>query len=89
MKEAADVTVASSQQSRVDAALAQLGARATGYAVQLFDENAVKTLFARVGPLDHLVYTAGDAVLQSPVREIELEAAEHFFDVRLWGAFPI
>jgi NAD(P)-dependent dehydrogenase (short-subunit alcohol dehydrogenase family) len=86
MREGAEVVVASSQQGRVDAALAHLGARAKGFAVQLCDETSVRTFFSQLGQFEHLIYTAGDSVLKSPIREVDLEAAKHFFDVRLWGA---
>ena len=58
--EGSDVVVVSSKQSRVDSALALLGEGTEGYVTNLSDETAVETLFGKMGPFDHLVYTAGD-----------------------------
>ncbi|MBS2024453.1 MAG: SDR family oxidoreductase, partial [Deltaproteobacteria bacterium] len=38
------------------------------------------------GPIDHLVYTAGEHLLLGPVEQLDLAAARRFFDVRYWGA---
>jgi NAD(P)-dependent dehydrogenase (short-subunit alcohol dehydrogenase family) len=67
--EGSDVVVVSSKQSRVDSALALLGEGTEGYVTNLSDETAVETLFGKMGPLDHLVYTAGDSVWQCLLRE--------------------
>jgi NAD(P)-dependent dehydrogenase (short-subunit alcohol dehydrogenase family) len=83
------VVVVSSTQSRVDAALTVLGEGAEGYVANLSDETAVEALFERMGPFDHLVYTAGDSVWQRVVGETKLEDAKSFFDVRFWGAFLV
>jgi NAD(P)-dependent dehydrogenase (short-subunit alcohol dehydrogenase family) len=43
-------------------------------------------LFKRVGAFDHLVYTAGDELVLSPVAKIDLAAARRAFEVRVFGA---
>ena len=60
--EGAVVVIASSQQAKLDAALGGLPGTATGQVVDLSDAAAVETLFGQVGPFDHLVYTAGEAL---------------------------
>jgi NAD(P)-dependent dehydrogenase (short-subunit alcohol dehydrogenase family) len=85
--EGSEVVVVSSKQSRVDSALTLLGEGAEGYVTNLSDETAVEELFGRVGPFDHLVYTAGDLVWQRALGETQLLDAKSFFDVRFWGAF--
>jgi NAD(P)-dependent dehydrogenase (short-subunit alcohol dehydrogenase family) len=82
----ASVVVASANPERVDAALEQLPADAEGYAVDLRDDNAIRALFARLGAFDHLVFTAGDALLISPLGELDLTTARRAYDVRFWGA---
>ncbi|WP_158942571.1 SDR family oxidoreductase [Granulicella sp. S190] len=84
--EGSDVIVVSSRQSRVDSALKLLGKRTEGFVADLSDERAIEALFTKVGPFDHLVYTAGDPVLQRPLGETSLEDAKKSFDVRFWGA---
>src|SRR5260221_11433362 len=87
MTEGSDVVVVSSQQRPIDAALKSLGKGAEGYVADLSDEIAVEALFGKMGPFDHLVYTAGDSVWQRALGEIKLDDAKSFFDVRFWGAF--
>lgn len=88
----ARVTIASHDRTRVDRAVAQIaaaapGARtAAGHAVDLRDERAVAGLFAELGAIDHLAYTAGEELLIAPLADLDLAAARRFFDLRYWGA---
>ncbi|KAA2264195.1 SDR family oxidoreductase [Solihabitans fulvus] len=81
----ASVTIASSLRGRLDAALAELPDTCDGIVTDARDEAAVAALFDRVGPLEHLVYTAGDALDQRPLTDLPLDEARHLFDVRFWG----
>jgi NAD(P)-dependent dehydrogenase (short-subunit alcohol dehydrogenase family) len=82
----ASVVVVSSRAESVDRALTTLGPRAQGHAVDMTDELALKGLFERLGAFDHLVYSAGDALLVSPLAETGLDAARKAFEVRVFGA---
>lgn len=82
----ANVVVVSSRRSRVDAALARLGEGSDGFAADLSDESAVAALFRRVGPFDHLVFTAGDTIRQSAITDTDVNDAKEFFGLRFWGA---
>jgi NAD(P)-dependent dehydrogenase (short-subunit alcohol dehydrogenase family) len=86
-REGAAVLVASSQAARVEMALAQLAGVTEGHVVDLTNEEAVRSLFNRIGAFDHLVFTAGDAVWQRRIVEIELADAKRMFELRVWGAF--
>ena len=86
VRDGARVTVASHDPGRVDAAVARLGHGADGHAVDLRSPAAVKTLFERLGPIDHLVYTAGEELMLAPLAELDLAAARRFFELRYWGA---
>src|ERR1700722_6066301 len=89
MREGAHVTVASHNAERVDRAVAQLRTIAphvSGHAVDLRSQPAVGALFERLGPLDPLVYTAGEELLLKPLAELDLGAARAFFELRYWGA---
>jgi NAD(P)-dependent dehydrogenase (short-subunit alcohol dehydrogenase family) len=79
------VTIASSRQQRVDEALATLPAGCAGMAVDTRNEAAVAALFEQVGELDHLVYTAGDAMRPRPLADSAADEARGRFDVRFWG----
>lgn len=82
----ASVVVVSSRQQRVAEALAALGDRAEGHAVDLNEEADVRGLFDRLGPFDHLVYSAGDALQIGLLADTELEAVHKAFDLRVFGA---
>jgi NAD(P)-dependent dehydrogenase (short-subunit alcohol dehydrogenase family) len=81
----AAVTIASSNPDRLKAALAQLPDTCAGTVVNTRDEAEVAALFAGVGELDHVVYTANDAVRPQPVVDVSLDAARDLFEVRFWG----
>ena len=83
------VTIASSSQERIDAALAELPDSCDGAALDVRDEAAVAGLFARAGELDHVVFTAGDQPDRRALKELPLEQARHTFDVRFWGAVAV
>lgn len=83
------VTIASSSKERIDAALAELPDSCEGVALDVRDEAAVADLFARVGELDHVVFTAGDQADRRALKQLPIEQARHMFDVRFWGAVAI
>jgi len=85
----ADVVVASARQASVDKALARLGSRASGETLAVTDADAAARFFDRVGPLDHVVYTAGEALTLMPVAEFHLERALTFFRTRYFGALTV
>jgi NAD(P)-dependent dehydrogenase (short-subunit alcohol dehydrogenase family) len=79
------VTIASSSEERLDAALAELPGRCDAEVVDTRDEASVAGMFGRIGSLDHLVYTAGDAFTPRPLADVSLSEARQGFEVRLWG----
>ena len=80
------VTIASSDQSRLDTALAALPAGCAGAVIDTRSETSVAEALDRIGELDHLVYTAGDRVTPRPLTEVTPEEARQLFEVRFWGA---
>ncbi len=85
----AQVIVASSRASSVEATLTELGPTATGRAVDVLDEPAVAAFFADLGPIDHVVYTAGEALSMVTVADLDLEQARKFFQIRYFGALTV
>jgi NAD(P)-dependent dehydrogenase (short-subunit alcohol dehydrogenase family) len=81
----AKVTIGSSDQSRLDAALAALPGGCNGVVVDVRSEASVAEALAGIGELDHLVYTAGDSVTPRPLGELPPDEARRLFDVRFWG----
>jgi len=86
----AHVVVASSDAAKVTAATARLPG-AEGLALDVTDEAAVAAAFERLGPIDHLVFTAGDwgGMRRGPLAELDLAAASGLFGVRFWGALAV
>ena len=82
----ASVVVVSSRSQRVTETLAKLGERAEGHAVDLSDESAVSGLFERLGPFDHLVYSAGESLQIGRLAETGFDTVRKAFDLRLFGA---
>ena len=85
LAEGAQVHISGRAPERLAAAVATLGAGATGHEVDAGDEFATRALFERVGSLDHLFITAGQLVLDAklaPARETLAPA----LDTRFWGA---
>lgn len=85
-QESAKLVIASSNRARIDAALKTLPSGAEGHAVDLSSEAAIATLFAEIGPFDHLVYTAGENLSLAKLDTLDLDWARGFFGVRYWGA---
>jgi NAD(P)-dependent dehydrogenase (short-subunit alcohol dehydrogenase family) len=85
----AEVLVASAKQSSVDRALGQLPPGATGRALDVSNISAIGSFFAEVGELDHLVYTAGEALVLMPLAELDIDQARSFFQTRYFGALSV
>jgi NAD(P)-dependent dehydrogenase (short-subunit alcohol dehydrogenase family) len=88
-RDGAAVTVVSSNPERVAAAVAELPDSCDGAVLDVLDEHAIATLFERVGELDHLVFTAGDAFTPRPLTEMSATEARAVLDVRFWGAVGV
>jgi NAD(P)-dependent dehydrogenase (short-subunit alcohol dehydrogenase family) len=85
----AEVLVASAKQSSVDRALRDLPAGATGRIIDVADISAVASFFAEVGELDHLIYTAGEALVLMPLAELDIDQARELFQTRYFGALTV
>jgi len=88
--EGAEVIIASHNAERVRRAVEICNAGgaggAAGHVIDLRSQSAVRGLFDVIGDLDHLVYTAGEELLISPLSDLDLAAARRFFELRYWGA---
>jgi len=83
----AEVLVASSDGARVKRALTTLPASAEGRVLDLSNASAIEAFFDAVGPLDHLVYTAGESLKLSALAQADIASSRRFFELRYWGAF--
>jgi NAD(P)-dependent dehydrogenase (short-subunit alcohol dehydrogenase family) len=82
----ATVVIASSSPERVDAAVRELGASATGQVSDLTDESHTRSLFDQIGELDHLIFTAGESLVLGRLATLDLERARKAFELRVFGA---
>jgi NAD(P)-dependent dehydrogenase (short-subunit alcohol dehydrogenase family) len=81
----AAVTVTSRSRERSERAAREIGEGARSEVANSLDEDEVRALYDRVGAVDHIVYTAGDDLVLSPVGKLDLAAARRAFDVRVFG----
>lgn len=86
LTQGATVVVSSSSKERVTATVAELGSHADGHVADLSDAAAITQLFARIGPFDHLVYTAGESLLIGELANTDMAAVRKAFDLRVFGA---
>src|SRR5260370_8916092 len=84
--EGAKVVIDSSNTERVQKAIESLGGNAQGHTLDLSDEQAVETLFAKLGAFDHLVFTAGDGLRLHDLAATDLQQARRAFELRYWAA---
>jgi NAD(P)-dependent dehydrogenase (short-subunit alcohol dehydrogenase family) len=92
----AEVTIASRNQSKLDAAAADIRkavGTAAGSAVHTAvldtaDETAVEAFFAKAGPFDHVVISAAQTP-SGPVRELSLADAYAAMESKFWGAYRV
>ena len=82
----ADVVIVSRNPDRVQKAVQSLGGRVEGQTADLSDERAVAALFKKLGPLDHLVYTAADSLQLRGLADTDLTLARSTFELRYWSA---
>jgi NAD(P)-dependent dehydrogenase (short-subunit alcohol dehydrogenase family) len=78
--------VASRRQSSVQRALDGLPAGAQGLVLDVTDGDALAEAAAQIGALDHLVYTAGDALELTPLAATTREVVAGFLLTRFIGA---
>jgi NAD(P)-dependent dehydrogenase (short-subunit alcohol dehydrogenase family) len=82
----ANVVIVSSNQQRINEALSQLPANATGLTTDLNSEVAIKELFTRIGNFDHLAFTAGENIKLGLLNDANIDEARQYFNLRYWGA---
>ena len=82
----AKVFIASSNADRVQKAVESVRGNAEGYTIDLSDEQAIETLFTKLGAFDHLAFTAGDSLHLHDLAATDLQQARHAFELRYWAA---
>src|SRR5580700_7113678 len=85
----AKVVIASSNAERVQKAVESLGGNAQGHTLDLSDEQAVETLFAKLGVFDHLVVTAGDSLHVHDLSTTDLKQARRALSCAIGPRWPL
>jgi NAD(P)-dependent dehydrogenase (short-subunit alcohol dehydrogenase family) len=86
VSQGARIVIASSNAERVRKAVEGLGGNAQGQTLNLTDEQAIESLFTKVGAFDHLVFTAGDSLHLRDLANTNLKEARGAFELRYWAA---
>jgi NAD(P)-dependent dehydrogenase (short-subunit alcohol dehydrogenase family) len=82
----ASVIIVSSNTERIQKAVESIGGEAQGQAVDVSNEGAVATFFAKLGSFDHLVFTAGDSLHLCDLTTTDLQQVRRAFELRYWAA---
>ncbi len=85
-KEGAKVFIASRSEKKLKAAAEQIGAGVKWYTVDFTDEASVKSLFAAIGSVDHLVIP-GSFVTTGPLKELSISDAKASMDSKFFGPY--
>ena len=87
LAEGAQVTIASTNAGKLEAAAGRLG-EADWVVLDITEEDAVHSFFKTSAAFDHVVTTAGDwgKGRRGPFTAMEMTDAEALFRVRFWGA---
>lgn len=75
----AKMVLVSSNAERIQKAVESIGGEAQGHAVNVSNEGAVATFFAKLGCFDHLVFTTGDSLHLQDLAATDLQQAQHAF----------
>jgi NAD(P)-dependent dehydrogenase (short-subunit alcohol dehydrogenase family) len=83
----ANVHIGSSNEGRLGTALELLGDSVNGTTVDVRDEASIDAFFAKIGTIDHLVYTAGDWERRKTQVGVKFDLADSraSVDTRFWG----
>ncbi|MFC0600391.1 SDR family oxidoreductase [Streptomyces palmae] len=80
----AEVVITGRNQDRLDAALARIGGKTTGYRMDATDQGAIDAFFAQSGTVDHLVVAVTGAAGGGPFAELDMKELAAGFDAKFW-----
>lgn len=64
-----------------------IASRRTG--LDISDEQSVVDYFAALGPVDHVIFTAGSQAPGGKVTDVNINDAKAAFDVKFWGSLVV
>jgi NAD(P)-dependent dehydrogenase (short-subunit alcohol dehydrogenase family) len=86
LDESAHVIIASRSAEKLAQAKQRLGEGVEGYELDFRSEEKAAEFFAKVGPFDHLVVTAGEMTM-GDFRELPVEEVQQSFNSKFWGQY--
>jgi len=78
------VTIVGRDPAKLDAAVRDAGAGAKGEAADAGDRAVLDGLFARIGPVDHLVLAASGGAGAGPFNAVDPEGVRRGFEAKFW-----
>jgi NAD(P)-dependent dehydrogenase (short-subunit alcohol dehydrogenase family) len=85
-REGADVVISSRNAERLDAAAKSLNA--TAIAADVTSDESVAELFAKCGPVDHVVVTAAQ-LRTGPFKTVKMDDVRATMESKFWGAWRV
>jgi NAD(P)-dependent dehydrogenase (short-subunit alcohol dehydrogenase family) len=86
LDESAEVIIASRSAVKISEAKQTLGGNVEAFEMDFRSEEKAAEMFAKIGPFDHLVITAGEGAMGG-FRELPVEQAQSAFDSKFWGQY--
>ncbi|MFG3518778.1 SDR family oxidoreductase [Nocardia nova] len=87
--EGAEVVVTGRSQDKLDAAVARLGGKTSGYRMDATDGEQIAAFFAQSGSIDHLVIAVSGSAGSGPFAELDLDHLAEGFDGKFWPQVKI
>ncbi|MCU1645169.1 MAG: 3-oxoacyl-[acyl-carrier-protein] reductase [Nocardia sp.] len=85
----AEVVITGRTQDKIDAALARIGGKSTGFRMDATDQADIEAFFAQSGPIDHLVIAVSGAAGSGPFAELNLDDLAAGFNQKFWAQVRI
>ncbi|WP_217247693.1 SDR family NAD(P)-dependent oxidoreductase [Streptomyces sp. AC602_WCS936] len=82
----ANVVLTDRSEEQVARAAAEIGPRASAYALDVTDSAAFERVFEAVGSFDHL-FTCASGITIAPFTELTEEQVRSFFEIKWWGQY--
>jgi NAD(P)-dependent dehydrogenase (short-subunit alcohol dehydrogenase family) len=87
LEHGAHVTIISSSQENVDAALKKANnPNLSGKVANVRDEKNYTEVIRSLAPVDHLIYSSVDKIIRGPIADADLENCQWYFGVKFWGS---
>lgn len=87
LEHGAHVTIISSSQEKVDAALKKIDhPNVSGKVADVRNEENYTEVLKSLAPVDHVIYSSVDKIIRGAIAEANFDDAKHYFGVKFWGS---